>query len=87
VTTEQLLDSIDKAHAMMLWVNELKAGLPPDMIQLMIKNANAVVGNVTTMVGTVKGLFDGLGNDNQERHRALVGNAALFFAKGAELLR
>lgn len=87
VTTEQLLDSIDKAHATMLWINEIRAAIPPGMLETMMKNANLVVGNVTSMIGTVNGLFDGLGSDNKERHRALVGNAALFFAKGAELLR
>jgi len=86
VTMEQVLDSVDKAHAMMVWLNELRSGLPPDTIQLMVKNANSLVANGASMVGTVKGLFDELGATDKERHRAMMGNAALFFAKSAELL-
>jgi len=104
LTAEQVFDSIDKAHAMMLWLNELRAGMPPEagpifavprcrltcpapqVIQQLVKNANTLVGNVSSVVGTVKGLFDGLGTDNNERHRTMVNNAAMFFAKGAELL-
>jgi hypothetical protein len=89
VTTEQVLDSVDKMHAMMLWANEIRASIPPGVLEAMVKNANLVVGNVTTMIGAVGGMFDGLGGADtgaKERHRALVGNAALFFAKGAELL-
>jgi len=87
VSVEQIVDTIDKVHAMMLWASDLKAGIPPETIQQLVKNADKLVGNVTSVVGTVKGLFDSLsGDSNNERHRAMVSNAALFFAKGAELL-
>lgn len=83
VTTEQVLDSIDKAHAMMLWFNTLRSELPPDVLEKLIKNAGSLVGNANTMMGAVQGLFDAPSSD---RHRAMIGNAAMFFAKGAELL-
>lgn len=59
----------------------------PQTIQQLVKNADKLVGNVTSVVGTVKGMFDSLGGgETTERHRAMVSNAALFFARGAELL-
>jgi hypothetical protein len=86
MSLEQVVDTIDKVHAMMLWANDLKSGLPPETVQQLVKSANTLVGNVSAVVSTVTALFDNLGTDNAARHRAIVTNAALFFAKGAELL-
>jgi len=87
LTVEQIVDSVDKAHAIMLWINDLKSGLPTETVQQLVKNANTLVGNVSNVVGTVTSMFDNMGSDTNERSRTLVNNAALFFAKGAELLR
>jgi len=84
VTTEQVLDSIDKGHAVMLWVNQLRSELPPDVLEKLIKNAGSLVGNANNILGSVQAAFDA--PNESERHRAILGNAALFFAKSAELL-
>lgn len=86
MSLEQIVDTVDKVHAMMLWVNDLKSGLPTETVQQLVKNANTLVGNVSAVVGTVGAMFDGMGSDNKARHLTMVNNAALFFAKGAELL-
>jgi hypothetical protein len=87
VSLEQVVDIIDKVHSTVLYVNSLKTGIPPETIQHLVKNADTLVGNVSSVVGAVKAMFDSFGQgENVERHRTMVNNAALFFAKGAELL-
>lgn len=41
---------------------------------------------MSNVVGTVTSMFDSLGADTNQRSRTMVANAALFFAKGAELM-
>jgi len=57
ITTEQVLDSIDKMHATIAWMNELRSGLSPTELQLMLKNANTIVSNVAR----ISELFGSLG--------------------------
>ncbi len=88
ITTEQVLDTIDKVHSIIVWAEEVRRGLPPDTLQTIVKNAGTLVGNVTAFVDTIGAIFGPSSGSEKEsvQKRAMIANAGTFFSKGAELL-
>jgi len=59
VTLEQITDSIHKVHGITMWVDKVLADLPPNTLEKLVKNADSLVGNATSIVAAVQTLFDG----------------------------
>ena len=75
ITTKQVLDSIDKAHGILAWANDLKNRVSPAMI-------GSLVGNITTVMYNVNSMFiPAAGETHQQRSNELIGNAALVVQK------
>ena len=57
VTTEQILDSIDKGHAMVLWADQVVKAVPPATIRTLVTNAERLLGNATLLVEIFSAAF------------------------------
>jgi len=57
LTTEQVLDSIDKAHNMMVWAEGVTRQVETNEIKTIVRNVDRLVGNVTTFVEIITAAF------------------------------
>lgn len=87
VTTEQLLDSIDKVHSITAWVDQVRRGIPPATLHAILNNANTFIGNATLFVEIVGAVFNSeKGTAATPGKRELFTGAGSFLKKGAELI-
>jgi hypothetical protein len=57
LTVGQVLDSIDKAHAMMAWAETITKQVPTNDVQTIVRNVDKLVGNVTVFVQMITAAF------------------------------
>lgn len=57
VTTEQLLDSIDKGHAMVQWADQVVKAVPPATVRTLVASAERLLGNATLLVEVFTAAF------------------------------
>jgi hypothetical protein len=57
VTTEQILDSIDKMHSTVAWIDQVRRGIAPETLHSVMSNADALIRNVTELVDIVGSVF------------------------------
>jgi len=91
ITTQQILDTIDKSHETIAWLNEVRAGIEPDTVHSLVKNVNAVIGNVAQFSKLFGDALPTLVNGTAKRSSGSGGEATLidrvsgFVEKGAQL--
>lgn len=57
LTVGQVLDSIDKAHAMMVWAETITKQVPTGDVNTIVRNVDRLVGNVTMFVEIITAAF------------------------------
>lgn len=57
VTTEQILDSIDKGHAMVQWADQVVKAIPPATVRTLVASAERLLGNATLLVEVFTAAF------------------------------
>lgn len=85
MTTEQVLDSIDKSHATIVWLDQVRRNVSPDQVSSIISNVNRLVGNATLLIEMFAGVLAPNGGSAQGRER-FMGSATNILTKGSELL-
>ena len=86
LTIEQVLDAVDKVHAMMAWVDQVRRGVPSESVQTIVHNVNKLVGNATLFVEMATAVFGVSKDETKETRARLINSASSVFAKTSELI-
>jgi hypothetical protein len=87
VTTQQILDSIDKAHSTVAWIDQVRRGITPETLHGVVNNVNALVSNATMFLDMVTAIFVRKSSQSaRSTENQMLHSASGLMEKGAELL-
>lgn len=86
VTTEQVLDIIDKGHAMVVWADQLRHKMPPQMVRDLVHNVTTALSFVNDALAP-PGVLEGKKRSEETmRKHAMLKNVAGILQKGYDLV-
>jgi len=90
LTVGQVLDSIDKAHAMMAWAETITKQVPTNDVQTIVRNVDKLVGNVTVFVQMITAVFtpapDTMAKGKRDQTDRMLESARGLMFRSVELL-
>lgn len=90
MTVGQILDSIDKAHAMMAWAETITKQVSTNDVQTIVRNVDKLVGNVTVFVQMITSAFtpapDTMAKGKRDQTDRMLESARGLMFRSVELL-
>jgi hypothetical protein len=90
MTVGQVLDSIDKAHAMMTWAETITKQVPTNDVKTIVRNVDRLVGNVTVFVQMITAAFtptpDTMAKSKRDQTDRMLESARGLMFRSVELL-